>query len=106
MSTAVRITGLVASSRKYSDTRGQAVHELLLTQGPDSLPVLVRRCFGGTATGHFVALGLERDHRPGQHATATGRAIHFDRRRHLLVLEAPDHLEPHVVEQPLDAVPA
>lgn len=70
MSSAIRLTGTVQSSRKYSDTRGQAVHELLLTQGPLSLPVLVRRSFGPTPAGHLVAQRLERQYRTGHRATA------------------------------------
>lgn len=94
MSSAVRITGSVQSSRKYSDTRGQAVHELLLTQGPLSLPVLVRRCFGASAAAHMVALRLERHYRTGSTATATGKGLQLDLRRQRLVLTEPDHLEP------------
>lgn len=98
----VRLTGAVQSSRKYSDTRGQAVHELLLTQGPLSLPVLVRRCFGPTPAGHMVAQRLERDYRAGWAATVTGRTLVLDRRRQLLVLTDPDHIEP----APAQAEPA
>jgi hypothetical protein len=91
--TSVRLTGTVTRSRKYSDTRGQAVHELLVTQGPLSLPVLVRRTFGATPACHQVALRLERQYRPGQRATATGSALRFDPKRQLLELLDPDHLE-------------
>lgn len=90
----VRLTGQVQSSRKYSDTRGQAVHELLLTQGPLSLPVLVRRCFGHTPAGHMVAQRLCQQYRTGSSATVTGQGLSFDRRRQLLVLTDPDHIEP------------
>lgn len=92
--TAVRLTGQVLSSRKYSDTAGNAVHELLLTQGPLSLPVLARRSFGSAPSGHLVAQRLERQFRTGSPVTVTGRALQLDPKRQLLVLLSPDHLEP------------
>lgn len=91
---AVRVTGTVHTSRKYSDTRGNAVHELQLTQGPLSLPVLVRRCFGPSPAAHMVAGRLEHHYRPRSVATVTGRALQLDARRSLLVLLDPDHMEP------------
>jgi hypothetical protein len=101
--TTTRLTGQVQSSRNYSDTRGQAVHELLLTQGPLSLPVLVRRCFGPTPAGHLVAQRLCQQYRTGSSATVTGQGLGFDRRRHLLVLQAPDHIEPALEQaEPID----
>ncbi len=90
---AVRVTGTVHTSRKYSDTRGNAVHELQLTQGPLSLPVLVRRSFGASPAAHIVAVRLEHQYRPRSVATVTGRALQLDARRGLLVLLEPDHLE-------------
>ena len=100
MTTAVRLTGSVQSSRKYSDTAGNAVHELLLTQGPLSLPFLVRRSFGPTPSAHMAACSLERTLRPGQAVTVTGRSIRYLPRRALLELLEPDHAEQ---SQPLEA---
>lgn len=89
----IRATGTVLSSRKYSDTAGNAVHELLLTQGPLSLPILARRSFGPSPAHHIAAGSLERHYRPGQAVSVTGQCLRYLPRRALLELLGADHIE-------------
>ncbi|MFN4116459.1 MAG: hypothetical protein ACK4F7_08180 [Inhella sp.] len=96
----IRATGTVLSSRKYSDAAGNAVHELLITQGPQSLPILARRTFGARPADHIAACGLERHYRPGQCVAATGRSLRYQPRRALLELVGADHLEAAASPEP------
>lgn len=95
--TALRLTGLVASSRKYSTPQGRAVHELLLTQEPSAnlahIPALARREWGADPASHQVAERMARQFRPGQRATVTAYGWAVDAQRGLLVLRGVDHAE-------------
>lgn len=106
MRTGLRLTGIVASSRKYATPDGRAVHELLLTQEPSQnlarLPALARREFGGDPASHLVAERIARQYREGHTAIVTAHGWVVDAKRQLLVLTGVDHTEP----MPTEALPA
>lgn len=91
---AVRITGVVESSRYYTE-RGtqQPVHELLLGQGDHQLRVLARRSWPNTAANHLVAQRLAASFKPGHRATVTARNWQLNPVRQLLELVGTDHCE-------------
>lgn len=105
--TGLRLTGIVASSRKYATREGRAVHELLLHQEPSTnvahLPALARREWGTDPVSHQVAERLARQYREGQLVTVTATGWVLDAKRQLLVLRGVDHAElahaaPHITE--------
>lgn len=89
----LRITAQVSQSRKYATPAGSAVHELLLSQGPNTLPLLARREFDASPASHIVAQRLANQFRPGTRATVTARGWRFNPQRQLLELLATDHCE-------------
>ncbi len=102
MSTALRLTGLVATSRYYSEPRThRAVHDLVLIQPGNSLPTLARRTWDDTPAAHLVAERIARGFRLGHRATVHAKAWSFDPKRQQLVLAGVDHAEVHQPE--LDA---
>lgn len=103
--TGVRLTGIVLSSRKYATADGRAVHELLLTQEPPSLPALARREWDTSPASHQVAERIARQYREGHTATVTAHGWAVDLQRQLLVLKGVDHVEP-TPHTPTEALPA
>jgi hypothetical protein len=93
MSAAIRVTGIVSTSRNYTGLAGVAVHEMVLTQPGDSLPTLVRREFGPSPASHLIAWSLAHEFRTGHRATVTASGWRFNAKRHMLELIAPDHCE-------------
>ena len=108
--TGLRVTGIVASSRKYSTPQGRAVHELLLTQEPSPnvthITVLARREWGTDPVSHQVAERIARQYREGQLATVTATGWVIDPKRQLLVLRGVDHTELAAEQQPQQEVAA
>lgn len=93
MSTAIRVTGTVSTSRNYTGLHGVAVHELVLIQHDEALPTLVRREFDASPASHLIAQRLANQYRPGHRATATASGWRFNAKRYMLELIAPDHCE-------------
>jgi hypothetical protein len=96
MTTALRLTGQVAVSRYYSEPKThRAVHDLVLTQAGNSLPVLARRTWADTPASHLVAERIARTYRPGMRATVHATGWAYDAKRAQLVLSGVDHAEAH-----------
>jgi hypothetical protein len=96
MTTALRLTGQVAVSRYYSEPKThRAVHDLVLTQPGNSLPVLARRTWPDTPANHLVADRIARCFRPGLRATVHATGWAYDTKRQQLVLSGVDHAEAH-----------
>ncbi|MFY7867192.1 hypothetical protein [Roseateles sp.] len=93
---ALRLTGLVAASRYYTEPKThRAVHDLVLTQPGSSLPTLARRVWADTAAAHLVAERIARQFRPGMRATVHASGWSFDAKRQHLLLAGVDHAEAH-----------
>lgn len=96
MTTTLRLTGIVSTSRHYTSLAGVAVHELVLTQPSsrgDALPTLARREFDATPASHLIAQRLAHQFRTGQRATVHATAWRFNERRHMVELIGVDHAE-------------
>ena len=96
MTTALRLTGQVAVSRYYAEPRThRAVHDLVITQPGNSLPVLARRTWADTPASHLVAERIARTYRRGMRATVHAAGWAYDTKRAQLVLTGVDHAEAH-----------
>jgi len=100
MTTNLRLTGLVAHSRYYTE-RGtnRPVHDLVLVQHGGGGDVLARRTWDNTPASHLVAERMARSFRPLQRATVHATGWAFDAKHRQLVLTGVDHAEP--ASQPL-----
>jgi hypothetical protein len=100
MTTTLRLTGLVAHSRYYTEPRThRPIHDLLISQPGSALPTLARRAWDDTPAAHLIAERIARSFRPGQRATVTATGWAFDAKRQQLVLTGVDHAE--AASQPL-----
>jgi hypothetical protein len=105
MTTTLRLTGIVSTSRHYTGLAGVAVHELVLTQPSrsDALPTLARREFDATPASHLIAQRLAHQFRTGHRATVHATAWRFNQRRHMVELVGVDHAELLPSQQPTEA---